>query len=72
MRIEMPPLFSFLQAAGGVPVDDMYRTFNMGIGMIVACAPGDVDRVRAVLSQAGEQSWVIGDLVSGNRAVSYT
>lgn len=67
----VPPLFSFLQRAGQVPIDDLYRTFNMGIGMIVACAPEDVDRVRGTLSQAGEQSWVIGDLIPGNRTVEY-
>jgi phosphoribosylformylglycinamidine cyclo-ligase len=67
----VPPLFSFLQRAGQVPIDDMYRTFNMGVGMIVACAAGDVDRLRAMLSQSGEQNWTIGELVSGNRGVEY-
>ena len=67
----VPALFTFLQRGGDVPLDDMYRTFNMGIGMIVACAPDDTDRVRATLSQSGEQSWVIGELISGDRAVEY-
>jgi phosphoribosylformylglycinamidine cyclo-ligase len=67
----VPPLFTFLQRGGDVPLDDMYRTFNMGIGMIVACAPDDVDRVRATLGQTGEQSWIIGELIPGNRAVEY-
>jgi phosphoribosylformylglycinamidine cyclo-ligase len=67
----VPSVFSFLQRAGEVPADDMYRTFNMGIGMIVACAPEDVERVRATLSRAGEQTWVIGELVPGRRDVRY-
>ncbi len=67
----VPPLFSFLQDAGDVPTDDMYRTFNMGIGMIVACAPEDVDRVRETLATTGEQSWIIGELVTGDRTVEY-
>ncbi len=67
----VPPLFTFLERAGEVPIEDMYRTFNMGIGMIVACAPENVDRVRATLSQSGEQSWVIGELIPGDRRVVY-
>ena len=67
----VPPLFSYLARAGEVPDADMYRTFNMGIGMIVACAPGDVDRVRATLSEAGEASWLVGELIPGSRAVNY-
>jgi phosphoribosylformylglycinamidine cyclo-ligase len=67
----VPPLFSFLQQAGDVPLDDMYRTFNMGVGMIVACAPEDVDRVRGRLRAGGEESWIIGELIAGNRTVEY-
>ena len=67
----VPALFAFLQRAGDVPLEDMYRTFNMGIGMIIACAPGDVDRVRATVLQGGDESWVIGELIPGNRTVGY-
>ncbi len=67
----VPPLFGFLQRGGEVPIGDMYRTFNMGIGLIVACAPEDVDRVRGALSRAGEQSWLIGELSPGRRGVQY-
>ncbi len=67
----VPPVFSFLEQAGHVPVQDMYRTFNMGIGMIVACAPGDTSRITAALASAGERSWVIGELVAGKRDVRY-
>ena len=47
---EVPALFRFLWDAGRVPVDDMYRSFNMGIGLIVACRAADADRVVAMLS----------------------
>jgi phosphoribosylformylglycinamidine cyclo-ligase len=67
----IPRLFSFLERAGQVPADDMYRTFNMGIGMIVACAPDDVGGVVDMLAAAGEESRVIGELVPGNRDVQY-
>jgi len=47
-------VFRYLQRVGRVPEDDMYRTFNMGIGMIVGCAADDADRVTAMLQAAGE------------------
>jgi len=69
---EVPGLFRLMQDAGGIADDEMYRAFNMGIGMIVACAAGDVDDVLAQLRSAGEQrTFVIGDLVQGNRTVRY-
>jgi phosphoribosylformylglycinamidine cyclo-ligase len=67
---EVPPIFQFLWKAGAVPADDMYRSFNMGIGLIVACRPGDVDRVLGMLK--AESPRVIGELVPGDRAVSYS
>jgi phosphoribosylformylglycinamidine cyclo-ligase len=69
---DIPPLFGFLQRGGDVPDEDMLRTFNMGIGMIVACARADVDRLRRALADAGEPAAVvIGEAVSGPREVEY-
>ncbi|HOC18900.1 MAG TPA: AIR synthase-related protein, partial [Vicinamibacterales bacterium] len=69
---EVPPLFTFLGRAGGVPEDDMYRTFNMGIGLIVGCAAADVDRVLARLGPLPAPGpRVIGELVAGPREVRY-
>ena len=62
---DVPPIFRFLQHAGQVPDDDMRRTFNMGIGLIVACAAADVDDVLAILREQGEGAAVIGELVPG-------
>jgi phosphoribosylformylglycinamidine cyclo-ligase len=67
----VPPLFAFLERAGQVPADDMYRTFNMGVGMIVACASEDTERLMAALSASGEPCWQIGELIPGNREVVY-
>jgi phosphoribosylaminoimidazole (AIR) synthetase len=51
----------------------MYRAFNMGIGMIVACAATDGDDVLAALRAAGEEgATVIGALIEGDRRVVYT
>ncbi|MAN46048.1 MAG: phosphoribosylformylglycinamidine cyclo-ligase [Alphaproteobacteria bacterium] len=59
------PVFQWLQEAGGVELDEMHRTFNMGIGMIFAAAPDKVDAVIAQLKEADEQPVILGDLVSG-------
>ena len=69
---EVPPVFAFLREAGEVPVDDMYRTFNMGMGMIVVCADSDVNTLRGSFAEAGEQaSVVIGRVVdAGEEAPS--
>ncbi|MEW5984052.1 MAG: phosphoribosylformylglycinamidine cyclo-ligase [Acidobacteriota bacterium] len=69
---EPAPVFQFLWKAGGVPEDDMYRTFNMGIGLIVACAADDVPRVVDRLRAAGEADpSVIGRVVAGEPGVTY-
>jgi phosphoribosylformylglycinamidine cyclo-ligase len=67
----VPPVFSFLQRAGDVPLDDMYRTFNMGVGLIMACAPEAEQEVTETLRAAGEICWPIGEIVAGNRTVEY-
>ena len=55
-----PPVFEWLQSAGQVETAEMRRTFNMGIGMVLAVAPDDVDDVMAELKTAGEDPVLIG------------
>jgi len=57
-----PAVFDWLQAEGNVETDEMHKTFNMGIGMVLAVAPGDVDAAMAALKEVGEDPAVIGDL----------
>ncbi|MFZ2028873.1 MAG: phosphoribosylformylglycinamidine cyclo-ligase [Vitreimonas sp.] len=57
-----PAVFEWLQAAGGVPEEDMRRTFNLGIGLSLIVAPGDVDSVIAKLAAGGERAFKIGKL----------
>jgi phosphoribosylformylglycinamidine cyclo-ligase len=65
-------VFRYLQRVGGVPEDDMYRTFNMGIGMIIGCAPDDADRAALMLQSAGEtRVHRIGRIVEGEPGVVY-
>jgi phosphoribosylformylglycinamidine cyclo-ligase len=62
----VPPVFTFLQRSGDVPLDDMRRTFNMGIGMVLVVAPDAEQKVLAHLRSAGEpDARRIGVVVAG-------
>ena len=57
---EVPPLFSYVQRAGRIDEDEMYRVFNMGLGMIMAVSPADADALRALLPEALQ----VGEIVA--------
>jgi phosphoribosylformylglycinamidine cyclo-ligase len=66
----VPPIFRWLQQTGHVPPTDMFRTFNMGIGLIVVCAEQDVARMLELLAEAGESGAVpIGHMAAGGEGV---
>jgi phosphoribosylformylglycinamidine cyclo-ligase len=63
---EVPPIFRWLQAGGNVPVDDMMRTFNMGIGLIVATARDQAEPLLSELAaRGGRDARIIGEVVAG-------
>jgi phosphoribosylformylglycinamidine cyclo-ligase len=67
-----PPVFAFLHDRGGIAIDEMFRAFNMGIGLILVCAPDHVDRALHALAAAGESdARIIGHIVSGDQVVHY-
>lgn len=57
-----PPVFEWLQSTGGVPEDDMRRTFNLGVGMVLVAAPAKADEAISMLNAAGERAFKIGVL----------
>ncbi len=62
----VPPIFRWLGSAGAVPQEDMLRTFNMGVGLILVVAPSDADPTLAALRDAGEPAArIIGEVVAG-------
>ncbi|HET7649225.1 MAG TPA: phosphoribosylformylglycinamidine cyclo-ligase [Gammaproteobacteria bacterium] len=65
-----PAVFDWLQTEGAIDETEMYRTFNMGIGMVLCVAPQDQDRALAALRAAGEQAWIIGEVVAGTEGVT--
>ncbi len=60
-----PPVFALLQQWGNVAWTEMYRTFNMGIGMILVVSPADVKEIQDDLSARGEASFIIGQVTQG-------
>jgi len=61
----VPPLFRLIQRGGAVSEEEMYRTFNMGVGMVAVVAAGDLHDVEHSLERRGETSFVIGSVVAG-------
>jgi phosphoribosylformylglycinamidine cyclo-ligase len=61
----VPPLFRLIQDGGGVSDEEMFRTFNMGVGMVVVVAPQDLHDVEHSLERRGETSFVIGSVTAG-------
>ncbi|MGI6284815.1 phosphoribosylformylglycinamidine cyclo-ligase [Neomoorella humiferrea] len=68
---EVPPIFNIIQKVGKVPEAEMYRTFNMGLGMLVVVDAGDADRVKGSLEAAGERVFVIGEITPGRGEVEF-
>jgi phosphoribosylformylglycinamidine cyclo-ligase len=62
----VPAVFQTLQEAGGVDREEMDRVFNMGVGMIVVVAPGDVAKIHAAAEEHGIDSWTIGGIEPGS------
>ncbi len=59
------PIFDVIQEAGDIPTRDMYNTFNMGIGMVVALPRSQVRQALEIAVQSGQHAYVIGSVVSG-------
>lgn len=64
---KQPRLMAFLQAQGQIEPGEMARTFNCGVGMVLAVAPGDAAEVTRALEAAGERVMAIGHIEAGTR-----
>ncbi len=63
---EIPPVFRIIAEGGKVPEDDLWRTFNMGVGMVLVVAPGKLEKVLRRLREAGERAFPLGNVVKGS------
>jgi len=68
---DVPPVFRLLASAGEVPDDDMWRTFNMGVGMVLIVPAAKVGKVLERLRGAGCPGFPMGNVIQGERGVEY-
>ena len=66
----IPPIFTLMAKKGNIEEHMMYNTFNMGIGLVLAVDPADVDTVMAAVKAAGETPYVIGSIEAGEKGVT--
>jgi len=64
------PIFRMLQKEGNIAEEMMYNTFNMGLGMIVAVDPADVDKTMEAIKAAGDTPYVVGSVEAGEKGVT--
>ena len=63
------PVFAWLQGLGQIEQQEMFNVFNMGLGFILVVAPEAADQVREHLTKEGLETWQIGAVTEGERAV---
>jgi phosphoribosylformylglycinamidine cyclo-ligase len=66
------PIFEHLQQLGNVTQDEMLRTFNMGLGMLLVVPSAKFKKAQSVLERVGEKAYTIGRIVKGERKVTYS
>ncbi len=67
--IQVPQIFHLLQKWGGIPKEEMYGTFNMGVGMVLALDKKEVDLIATYLSEKGKAFYILGEVKKGNEGV---
>ena len=65
----VPALFDLIQKNGNIEEHMMYNTFNMGLGMVIAVNPKDVDATMKAIEDAGDECYVVGNIVEGDKGV---
>ena len=68
---DIPPVITYVSRLAGLSLDEAYKTFNMGVGMSVICAPEDVNAIKDALAAEGLKSFVMGECVEGRGQVVY-
>ena len=67
---EVPAIFRLMQKKGNITDEMMYNTYNMGLGMVLALDPADVDKTLEALKAAGETAYVVGTCEAGEKGVT--
>ena len=66
---KVPAIFDLIQKNGNIAEDMMYNTFNMGLGMVIAVDPSDVERTMKAIQEAGDTCYIVGNIVAGEKGV---
>ena len=66
---EIPAIFKLIESRGNIPERDMYNTFNMGIGMAVIVPEDEAEKAINILKDAGEDAYLIGEVIEGNKEI---
>ncbi len=66
----VPPIFTLMAKKGNIEEHMMYNTYNMGLGMIVAVDPADVDKTMEAMKSAGDTPYVVGTIEAGEKGVT--
>lgn len=67
--VQVLPIFDLIKRSGDIPERDMFNTFNMGVGMMVSVDKNDTDKAVEVLKAAGEDAYILGELVESEEGV---
>ena len=67
---EVPAIFKLMQKTGNIEEEMMYSTFNMGLGMIIAVDPADVDKAMEAIKAAGDTAYIVGNIKAGEKGVT--
>ena len=65
----MLPIFEVMQQIGHIDELEMFRAFNMGIGMVIVCSPANVSEIKAHVDSSGGACYQIGSVSEGDKAV---
>jgi phosphoribosylformylglycinamidine cyclo-ligase len=67
--VQVLPIFELIKRTGNIPERDMFNTFNMGVGMIVSVDKNDADKAVDTIKAAGEDAYILGELVESEEGV---
>ena len=68
---DVPPIFGFLQEKGNVPEDEMFKTFNMGVGFVLIVPPEAAESAISAANQQDCQAWTIGRIMPSDKAIQW-
>ena len=66
---KIPEIFKLIAKRGNIPERDMYNTFNMGVGMAIIVSENELERALEILKEAGEEAYLIGEVIEGNKEI---